>query len=275
MGMKEILVHVKSNEEWSGHIDHAIGLAAFFDARLRGMITFLDVAMMRDILGPNAPTVDKLVERNRLAAERVRQQFNDRAKDAGVDAVFDVAEGAASEIVIWASRLHDLTVIEQRDASGDEGGYDPAEQAALSSGRPTLIVPSRGQLRARPLHIAVAWNGSRESAAAIQAGLPFIERARRVTLFSGSERRELRRSARVPDITMASYLSRHAPEVQEERIAVPPSEVGPHLLNRAGAVGADMLIMGVYGRSWFSELVLGGATRHVLQHMTLPTLVSH
>jgi nucleotide-binding universal stress UspA family protein len=47
------------------------------------------------------------------------------------------------------------------------------------------------------------------------------------------------------------------------------------LLSRAADDGADLLVMGAYGRSRLSELVLGGATRHILQHMTLPVLFSH
>jgi nucleotide-binding universal stress UspA family protein len=33
--------------------------------------------------------------------------------------------------------------------------------------------------------------------------------------------------------------------------------------------------MGAYGRSRVRELVLGGATRHVLHHLPIPALMSH
>jgi nucleotide-binding universal stress UspA family protein len=51
--------------------------------------------------------------------------------------------------------------------------------------------------------------------------------------------------------------------------------VGDALLNRAAAVGADLIVMGGYGHSRLREFVLGGATRHVLQHLTVPVLRSH
>ena len=47
------------------------------------------------------------------------------------------------------------------------------------------------------------------------------------------------------------------------------------LLNRVSDVGADLLVMGAYGHSRLRELVLGGATRFVLQSMTVPVLMSH
>lgn len=47
------------------------------------------------------------------------------------------------------------------------------------------------------------------------------------------------------------------------------------LLSRITDENIDLLVMGAYGRSRFRELVLGGATRHILRHMTVPVLMSH
>jgi nucleotide-binding universal stress UspA family protein len=40
-------------------------------------------------------------------------------------------------------------------------------------------------------------------------------------------------------------------------------------------MGADLLVMGAYGHSRMRELVFGGVTRHIVRHMTVPTLLSH
>jgi nucleotide-binding universal stress UspA family protein len=50
--------------------------------------------------------------------------------------------------------------------------------------------------------------------------------------------------------------------------------VGAALLRIASEIGADLLVMGGYGRTRFSELVLGGVTRHVLAAAEL-LLISH
>ena len=47
------------------------------------------------------------------------------------------------------------------------------------------------------------------------------------------------------------------------------------LLSRAADLGADLLVIGAYGHSRVRELLLGGATRSILQSMTLPVLMSH
>ena len=51
--------------------------------------------------------------------------------------------------------------------------------------------------------------------------------------------------------------------------------VGELLLSRAADRRADMIVMGAYGHSRVREYILGGITRTVLQHMTLPVLISH
>ena len=47
------------------------------------------------------------------------------------------------------------------------------------------------------------------------------------------------------------------------------------LLSRAADLRADLIVMGAYGHSRWSERILGGATRGVLQSMTAPVLMSH
>jgi nucleotide-binding universal stress UspA family protein len=47
------------------------------------------------------------------------------------------------------------------------------------------------------------------------------------------------------------------------------------LLAQAHADAADLLVMGGYGHSRLREMMLGGTTRSVLEHMSLPVLFSH
>ncbi len=50
--------------------------------------------------------------------------------------------------------------------------------------------------------------------------------------------------------------------------------MGDILLSYAADHGVDLIVMGAYGHSRLRELVLGGATRHLLRH-TVPVLMSH
>ena len=66
------------------------------------------------------------------------------------------------------------------------------------------------------------------------------------------------------------------PPGEQHGLAAPgEGAVGGALLRTATEVGADLMVMGGYGRTRFSELVLGGVTRHVLAAAELPILASH
>ena len=50
---------------------------------------------------------------------------------------------------------------------------------------------------------------------------------------------------------------------------------GEGLLNEARKSSADLVVMGGYGHSRFREWVLGGVTRYLLTHATVPILIAH
>ena len=52
-------------------------------------------------------------------------------------------------------------------------------------------------------------------------------------------------------------------------------DVGSQILSRAADSDADLIVMGAYGHSRARELVLGGATRSLLEAMTVPVLMAH
>ena len=47
------------------------------------------------------------------------------------------------------------------------------------------------------------------------------------------------------------------------------------LLSRAADLGADMIVAGAYHHSHLREELLGGVSRDLLDHMTVPVLMSH
>jgi nucleotide-binding universal stress UspA family protein len=51
--------------------------------------------------------------------------------------------------------------------------------------------------------------------------------------------------------------------------------MGDMLMSRASDLGADLVVMGAYGHSRWQELVMGGATRTMLESMPIPVLMSH
>jgi len=71
-----------------------------------------------------------------------------------------------------------------------------------------------------------------------------------------------------------AWLNRHEVE-SEVRLESGADAAGDVLLSRAADFESDLIVMGAYGHSRVREWVLGGVTRHLLNHMTVPTLMSH
>ena len=74
---------------------------------------------------------------------------------------------------------------------------------------------------------------------------------------------------------IAAHLARHGVKAGVKTTISGGIGVGNALLSRAGDIGADLLVMGAYGHTRVRELLLGGATRTILDSMTVPVLMSH
>jgi nucleotide-binding universal stress UspA family protein len=55
----------------------------------------------------------------------------------------------------------------------------------------------------------------------------------------------------------------------------PSEDVGAAIIDVAHAEKADLIVMGAWGHSRLTELIVGGATRHVFTHADVPLFVSH
>ncbi|MBM3580358.1 MAG: universal stress protein [Alphaproteobacteria bacterium] len=275
MSYRDVLVHVKFYESWSQHIEVAGRVSHAFGARLTALYTLRDIATLKVVFGAESPTVQARQAKDALALEKAEKGFRRFVKQTGIDGDWKVGEGTASELLTWAGRFHDLVVVEQTDNVSDEIGFDVAEQCVLASGRPTLVVPYRGHFPTVGRRILVAWNGSREAALAVHGALPLIAKAERVDLLLGRGKETFNSITRYPDLKITDYLQRHAPCVEARRFDVSDAEAGTAILDEARKAEADLLVMGAYGRWWFSEWILGGATQHVLRDMHLPVLMAH
>jgi nucleotide-binding universal stress UspA family protein len=167
----------------------------------------------------------------------------------------------------------DLLFLGQRDP-GDPEGFDvPAgfvESVLIDSGRPALILPYAGSASVTPSTVLIAWKSTRECARALTAALPFLQGATRVHLVDadGDETQPTRGDVR-------EYLRLHGIAKVKEHAKLSERRAGEDLLSCAADCGAEMMVMGCYGHSRARELVLGGATRTVLESMTLPVLMAH
>ncbi len=192
---------------------------------------------------------------------------------AGATADFASITGREEDLVAQLARLADLTVVPHPEAGDDVSSSDALHAVLFDSGRPVLIAPQKFSSQIGSTigtRICVAWNGTAESAAAVHAAIPWMQRAEAVRVLSADEYQRRGPSA----AELVSYLGLHGihPEIAQFR----PMErdVGRGVLAAAREFGADLLAMGAYSHSRLRQLILGGVTRHVLENATLPVLMA-
>ena len=188
---------------------------------------------------------------------------------AGATANFASATGREEDLVAQLARLTDLTVVPHPEAGDDVSSSDALHAVLFDSGRPVLIAP-KTPTPTIGTRICVAWNGTAESAAAVQAAIPWMQRAQAVRVLSADEYQRRGPAASA----LAGYLALHGIQVEIATFRPLEREVGRGLLAAAREFDADLLAMGAYSHSRLRQLILGGVTRHVLEHATIPVLMN-
>ena len=180
----------------------------------------------------------------------------------------DEAAGRFAEI----ARAFDLAVVAQ--AEPETGGIDDliTQTVLFQSGHPTLVVPYIQTASFRLNRVAVLWDGGAPATRAIVGAMPFLHRAKTIDLVSIMGERDLRQELNGAD--MRKHLSRHGLNVEPKQLQM-TNDVTATILKYVAETSPDLLVMGGYGHTRFRELILGGATRGILQCMTVPTLMSH
>ncbi len=184
-------------------------------------------------------------------------------------ASFTTLVGREEDVVAQQSRLADLTIVPHPEAGDDTSSSDALHAVLFDSGHPVLIAPPKTP-ETVATRICVAWNGTAESAAAVQAALPWLQLADAVRILSADEYQ--RSGPLAPDL--ATYLALHGVQAELATFRPVDREVGAGMLAAAREFGADLLTMGAYSHSRLRQLILGGVTRHVLEHADLPVIMN-
>jgi nucleotide-binding universal stress UspA family protein len=284
MSYKDLLVVLDSEASARGRVDLAVALAELFAAHLTALYPLPNqsLAFPPSHLGYFDPTMlapffDDLRQRARDAADAMRATFEEAARLRGVAAEWrEIPEGLEDDPAVHA-RYADLTILGQVDPDGGEAEVlrPRPEQVALASGRPILVVPYAGRFETVGRRVLIGWNASREAARAVNDALPLLAAAEIVTVLTIDPREGPDEHGELPGADIALHLARHGVKAEIERTVSTGLGVGEVLLSRAADLGADLVVMGAYGHSRVRELLLGGATRSLLQSMTVPVLMSH
>lgn len=211
------------------------------------------------------------------AANEAKKDFDELARLAATRSESRIAEiltGGPLENVLVHCRPTDLVVIGQSNPDKPEPMRELLIETVLfESGVPVMLVPYIGSTAFQPKNVLVGWDGSSTATRAIHAALPVLEKAEKITVLVIEKRAS--RDEGQPGADVANYLARHNMDVTVDVVINPQASVADTVLNHVSDNGNDLVVMGGYGHSRMREFLFGGATREILEAMTVPVLMAH
>jgi len=279
MTYRSILLHIDEGPDVDARSAYAAALARLFDARLVGLSCH---HLSVDLGAPPAfaegdPLTTRMREMEDAALER-ESTFLRHCRQAGL-ATFDaIRDGAPAAAALCSHALgSDLVMMGAPESARPRRAAQRAliDAVLVANARPVLVLPRPGRFEPGQGKAVVAWDGSPGAARAAAVALPLLRRATSVDLVRVLPRGAASDMPMPVDIARAvAWLTRHGLAVQV-RLAPVDRQVGQALLFDAKAMGAQLLVMGAWGRPRVVERLLGGATREVLDDLGVPTLFAH
>jgi nucleotide-binding universal stress UspA family protein len=277
MAYKTILMHCNDKRRLDALLAPTLRIASIFQSHVIGLSVVPPVSVV-STGALDAPTmiVDAHCQVYRADVPAMRKAFEEAMAGRPVTSEWcdmDAGPFGVAEVVLEQGRAADLIVALQTDANWDwSERLDVADRVAMESGRPVLMVPNGRASPAVGSRVLIAWNGRREAARAVFDALPLLKQAGAVRVVSvGEDDADLPQGADI-----CPSLVRHGIKAgKTEHVAAAGGGAGPALMAEAQSFDADLVVMGCYGHSRLREFVFGGASRHFLQKMRVPVLMSH
>jgi nucleotide-binding universal stress UspA family protein len=256
-------------------------------SKREGGVTYKDILVYLD-------TTSESVERLRFAVELAKEQaarligvdasaeegstdvtedmFDEATEKAGLNAVFVPAEKPGE----GEAFIHCVDLIVAPAPAGparDVIRHGVLDRAILDSGVPTLILPPQWTVAPVGQTVVIAWNRSREALRAVHDAMPFLEKARKVTVFCFSSRpSDLRASAEM----LVQHLELHGitSHISDWTNTGDLTAVEA-LFASLDTQDADLIVAGAFGHSRLYEGLFGGVSMDLMRQQSLPVLMSH
>jgi nucleotide-binding universal stress UspA family protein len=269
--IRSILVHVDAGPYARARLELAAALGRAHEADVIALYAvtpvFVEMAFNVAMGAPPQALID--IDESRLSS--ARQLVAAVAAESGVPIEWRAAPEGPEHSTIAHALCADLVLLGQPDRARRDTGVLPdfVPWVVTGSGKPAIVVPYIGA-RAAPFgHVLVAWKGTREAARALAASIPLLRRAQNVSVATDLDTPQSQKDL------LLTHLRRHGVQATPVLLSSDGSDAGAAILSLAADVGAELIVMGCYGHSRAREFVLGGATRTVLQSMTVPVLMAH
>jgi len=276
MSIKRILVPLPGSASHTGEIETALSAAKALGAHVQALFISQLPPVTR-----GGVSVSELGRTSTVA--NAREVFAQACAKVGIPmlsandepgsplaASWREAEGSYVEIAVQRAAAFDLVVA--ASATVMESLMAIAEQSLLQTRRPVVLAPARLQNDLTD-SVMIAWDESPECWHAVSAAIPFMHLAKSVRVVSVDRDASNRQASQAE---VLAYLRCHSIGATAQVVAPELRSVGDTLLAVGAEHEAGLLIMGAYSHSRLREMLLGGATRHILKNASArPVLLAH
>ncbi|MBU6425722.1 MAG: universal stress protein [Rhodospirillales bacterium] len=288
MSVRKFLLPVNSTASAEAALQAGLLLARMWNAHLEVLHVQSDTREIAPFAGEGLSGA--LIEDMMTATEReggvrtreLQEMFLSATETAGVQvgaahrgvsepsACFTTLVGREEQLVAHKARLADLTIVPHPLAGEDVAAAEALHAVLFDSGRPVLLAPvvppaSIGK------RIAIAWNGTAYAASALGSVMPFVRQAQAVRILVSEDYNRPGPGGQ----EVREYISHHGVEADLATFSAIDKNTGAGMLAAAQEFGADLMSMGAYSTaSRLRQLILGGTTRHVLEHAQISVLMN-
>lgn len=215
-----------------------------------------------------------LVEAARVDQERWLRELAIQSESALLAFESVAGEGDAVELLARGAEEVDLVVLGNRLASpaGDPLATTPLSALVHRLPRPALVVPSEWSESDGRGPVLVAYNGSLQSARALQCfAMSGLGVGKAISVVTIEEDVDLATNVGTRAVR---YLKQHGLEAQPVFL---PAEHGvtATLMRTVAETQASLLVMGAFGKSAVREYLFGSVTHTALSKARIPMLLTH
>jgi nucleotide-binding universal stress UspA family protein len=259
--VRSILCPVDRSETLDDRVETALALARATGGHVTFQLAtpFAQMAVWEPFGG--AAISAAAISEARELDDKLASELNARLgkQDVAFDVIVD--DQGRVEAAASAARFADVLVATLNDPV--------LEEIVLSLRAPVLATPKGVPMLAFDRPVLVAWDGGHESANALRAAMPLLEKAGAVHLLTVREK-----DGSFPASDAACYLSRHGIHAESHERDRNGS-IAFTIEECARDVGAGLIVMGLFGHSRLRELLMGGVSRDMLDRSQIPLLLAH
>ena len=280
--MKDILTILVAGLQDPAGLASSASLANRFQAKVTA-------AIINEVPDPNASSadlaagipprsaalMDEMTRRGTEFKEATERWLSKSVPESSV-VLFNEFRYPASNYISELARLNDLCVATQpAEPVNRELMSVVLDKVLLDGICGILCLPDGRAYTPNPKHAVIAWNGSREAARSLQAGLPLLKEARDVTVLMVDPSDDAPGGTLGSVDKMLERLERH--HIHSNLVSIESGELttAEAIAAEVEHLGADLLVFGAQAEGGLRQWFTGSVSRELLGKAMLPSLIAH